>query len=102
MKFYSYTHNLPLIINKYGIPEPLIKKLVYPNIILVPLVAFDDRLFRIGYGGGYYDRYLEKYKKQKKICAIGFAFSFQKVQKVPNEIYDHKLDFVITEKKLFK
>ena len=102
MEFYSYTQNLPLTLNKYGIPEPLVKKLVQPNIILVPLVAFDDRLFRIGYGGGYYDRYLNKYKKKKKIFTIGLAFSFQKVQRVPNEIFDHKLDFVMTEKKIFK
>ena len=54
-------------INKYGIPEPLKSKILLPNILFVPLVAFDDKLYRIGYGGGYYDRVIEKYMKKKKI-----------------------------------
>ena len=49
-----------LKINKYGIPETISKKKVYPNILLIPLVAFDSQLNRLGYGGGYYDRYLSK------------------------------------------
>ena len=102
MEFYSYSKNFPLTINKYGIPEPIERRLVLPNILFVPLVAFDNRLFRIGYGGGYYDRYLNKYKKKRNICSIGFAFSFQEVMKVPNEKFDQKLDFIITEKKIYR
>ena len=60
------TKNL-LKLNKYGIPEPEKIKKVFPDIILVPLVAFDNRLYRIGYGGGYYDRYIEKLFQIKKI-----------------------------------
>ena len=56
MDFYKWNLNDPLKINKYGIPEPITTNLIYPDIILVPLVAFDKNLNRLGYGGGYYDR----------------------------------------------
>ena len=60
-------------------------------------MAFDKDLNRIGYGGGYYDRYLKKIKKEKLI-SIGLAYSFQKVKKIPINKFDMKLDFIITEK----
>ena len=96
MNFFYWSTKDPLIINDYGIPEPISKKVVYPNILLVPLVAFDKHLNRIGYGGGFYDRYINKIKKNKKILTIGLAFSFQKVKKVPINSNDIKLDFIIT------
>ena len=55
----------PLIINEYGIPEPTSNKIEYPDILLVPMVAFDKNLNRLGYGGGFYDRYIKKLKKKK-------------------------------------
>ena len=64
--------------------------------MLVPLVAFDKHLNRIGYGGGFYDRYIKKIKKNKNIITIGFAYSFQKVKEIPTNKYDIKLDFVVT------
>ena len=67
-----------------------------PNILLVPLVAFDNNYNRIGYGGGFYDRYIKKLKKKKKIVTIGLAYSFQKVKKIPVSEHDIQLDFVIT------
>ena len=98
MDFYYWSSKTPLIINKYGIPEPISKKIKYPDILLVPLVAYDNNLNRIGYGGGFYDRYIKKIKKLKKVITIGLAYSFQKVKKIPINKYDIKLDFVITEK----
>ena len=98
MDFFNWSTKDPLMINKYGIPEPISNKIVYPNIFLVPLVAYDERLYRIGYGGGYYDRYLKKIKKIKKIITIGLAYSFQKVKNIPINKNDIKLDFIITEK----
>ena len=65
MDFYKWSFSDPLKINRYGIPEPETKDLVYPDIILVPLVAFDKNLNRLGYGGGYYDRLIEKLSKKK-------------------------------------
>ena len=62
------------------------------------MVAFDKNKYRLGYGGGYYDRYIQKAKKLKKILTIGLAFSFQKIKKIPVNKYDKKLDYIFTEK----
>ena len=59
MNFFYWSTNDPLNVNKYGIPEPISNKLAYPSIILVPIVAFDKHFNRIGYGGGFYDRYIK-------------------------------------------
>ena len=67
MDFYRWSFSDLLKINKYGIPEPEKKKIVYPDILLIPLVAFDKNLNRLGYGGGYYDRLIEKISKKKKL-----------------------------------
>ena len=101
MNFFSWSTKEPLEINKYGIPEPTSNKVKYPNILLIPLVAFDKYFNRLGYGGGFYDRYLERVRKKKKILKIGLAFSFQKIKKIPLNKYDMKLDFVITGRKKF-
>ena len=96
MDFFKWSIKDLLSINKYGIQEPITDKIVSPNILLVPLVAFDKHLNRVGYGGGFYDRYLERVKKIKNIMTIGLAYSFQKVKKIPVNKYDIKLDFIVT------
>ena len=100
MDFYEWSKDNPLKINKYGIIEPLYKKKVYPDILLVPLLAFDNQLNRLGYGGGFYDRYIEKIENKKKVFKVGFAFSFQEIKKVPINNHDKKLDLIATEKGL--
>jgi len=102
MDFFKWSNNEPLKINKYGIPEPVSSKLFYPDILLVPLVGYDNNLNRLGYGGGFYDRYIEKIEKIKKIIKIGLAFSYQKINSMPLNQYDKKLDFIITEKEVLK
>jgi len=98
MDFYKWSFDDPLRINRYGIPEPDSKNLIYPDIILVPLVAFDENLNRLGYGGGYYDRIIEKLSKKKRILKIGLALSVQKINNVPVTKYDKKLDYIVTDK----
>ena len=98
MDFYSWSTKNLLKLNKFGIPEPEQIKKVLPEIILVPLVAFDNRLYRIGYGGGYYDRYIDKLSNKKNLLKIGIAHSCQKINRVPINKYDKKLDIIITEK----
>ena len=98
MDFFSWSIKDPLTINKYGIPEPTSNKIMYPSVLLVPLLAFDKNFNRIGYGGGFYDRYIKKIKKDKKIITIGLAYSFQRLKKIPTNKYDMKLDFIITDK----
>lgn len=98
MDFYKWSFNEPLKINMYGIPEPEKIKLVYPDVILVPLVAFDKKLNRLGYGGGYYDRLIKKLSEKKNILKIGLALSTQKINSVPTNEYDKKLDYIVTDK----
>jgi len=102
MNFCKWSRNDPLKINKFGIPEPVSSNIFYPDILLVPLVAYDSSLNRLGYGGGYYDRYIEKIEKVKKVVKIGLAFSFQKISSIPINQYDKKLDFIVTEKKILR
>ena len=101
MDYYKWSFSDPLRINKYGIPEPENKKIIYPDILFIPLVAFDKNLNRLGYGGGYYDRLIKKFSK-KKITKIGLAFSDQEIDKVPINAYDQKLDYIVTNKYIIK
>ena len=99
MDFFQWSFKDPLTINKYGIPEPISTKIQYPNILLVPLVAYDNDLNRLGYGGGFYDRYIKKIRKKKDVITIGFSYSFQKIKQIKINKHDIKLDFVLTNKK---
>ena len=100
MSFQPWVPKEPLYVNKFGIPEPKnSKKKIIPDLIMVPLVAFDNRLNRIGYGKGYYDRSLRKISKIKKNAIfLGIAYSFQKCKKIPVNSHDFKLDYIFTEK----
>ena len=100
MNFFRWSLKEPLSINKYGIPEPISSKVIYPDILLVPVVAFDKNFNRIGYGGGFYDRYIKRIKKDKNILTIGLAYSFQKVKKIQINNNDMRLNFIITNKKI--
>ncbi len=102
MDFFKWPYNDLLKLNRFGIPEPLKNKKVIPDIVFLPLVAFDKRLYRVGYGGGYYDRYIEKISNKKKILKIGIAHSCQKINRVPENKYDKKLDMIITEKYILR
>tara|TARA_E500000178_G_scaffold282678_1_gene283338 strand:- start:251 stop:796 length:546 start_codon:yes stop_codon:yes gene_type:complete len=102
MNFLQWSINDLLKINKFGIPEPITSKIIVPDILLVPLVSFDNELNRLGYGGGFYDRYIEKIEKVKKVIKIGLAFSYQKIKKIPTNKFDRKLDFIITEKEILQ
>ena len=99
MNFYNWKKNDVLIVNKFGMLEPIKADAKIPDVIIVPLLAFDKNKFRLGYGKGYYDRYLRKYIKQyKDIMTVGVAFSFQKHNKLPINKNDVKMDFILTEK----
>ena len=100
MVFKKWNYLDPLLLNKFGIPEPESKKReITPDLIMVPLVAFDKNLNRIGYGKGFYDRYLEKVSKKKKnLIILGIAYSFQKYLSIPTNKHDFKLDYIFTER----
>ena len=104
MNFVEWKYLDPLKINEFGMLEPSLQnKNIIPNFMLVPLLAFDDKNNRLGYGKGFYDRFLNKFLKIKKnIITIGIAFSFQKYNKLPVSNFDIKLDYILTEKGLKK
>ena len=103
MIFRSYNSNDDLISNTYGIMEPSEDSdEVMPSIIIVPLVAFSLSGYRLGYGGGYYDRYIAKNLDNKDFITIGLGFSFQQYDELPYETHDQKLDWILTEKYLYK
>jgi len=102
MDFIQCSLDSTFTINQYGIPEPSDGKVVYPDILLVPLVAFDKKLNRLGYGAGFYDRLIKSLKKIKTIVTIGLAFDFQEVYFIPVSKYDQKLDYIVTNKKILK
>ena len=83
----------------WNIPAPLQSApIVAPDVLLVPLLAFDKFGFRLGYGGGFYDRTIESLAKKQKIITIGVAYSGQQVTTVPRDKHDQKLDWILTEK----
>ena len=98
MNFYTWKKNQTLIINKFGMLEPEKTQTYIPNCILVPILAFDQYKYRLGYGKGFYDKYLKKFQN---ILTVGVAFSFQKNHKLPRDKNDVKLDYILTDKGIY-
>ena len=102
INFFMYHKNAELTENKFSILEPKNKdKVIFPKIILIPLLGYSKSGFRLGYGGGYYDKYLSK-NDIGDVKKIGIAFSFQEVEEIPVEDHDERLDWILTEKHLYK
>ena len=100
MSFKTWIFREPLYVNTFGILEPKSSnKEIVPDLIMVPLAAFDNKLNRIGYGKGYYDRILQKFSKmKKKTISLGIAYSFQKCKSIPVNKHDFRLDYIFTER----
>jgi 5-formyltetrahydrofolate cyclo-ligase len=100
--FRAWSPSDRLMLGSLGIlePSPAAAELV-PDIMLVPLAAFDRAGHRIGYGAGHYDVTLAHLRKGKAITAIGLAFAVQKIKAVPMQPHDVALDYVLTEKHAF-
>ena len=95
--FRAWTPGDPLIPGVWGIRQPAPDKPeVLPDIVLVPLLAFDARGYRLGYGGGFYDRTLRALRSLKSILAVGLALDELEVDAVPHLDYDERLDWVLT------
>jgi 5-formyltetrahydrofolate cyclo-ligase len=75
---------------------------VEPDVLLVPMLAFDRKGYRMGYGGGFYDRTLAKLRAFKKVTAIGVAYAGQEIDMVPRDDHDQPLDWIMTEQETFK
>jgi len=102
----------PLVMRQWRVGEPLASGVwgirepkpdapaVDPDILLVPLLAFDRAGYRVGYGGGYYDMTITALRAKKQVTAVGIAFAVQEVAKVPRTERDARLDLVLTEREV--
>ena len=106
MLFKKWNSDDKLVKGPLGNLEPLKnKKYVMPQILVVPMLSFDREMYRLGYGGGYYDKSIKNlknyFKNQKKFfTTVGLAYSIQQANKIPVENHDMKLDYIITEKEV--
>ena len=97
--FRRWARETPLVPGRMNIPEPpAAAEIITPDVLFVPLAAFDRRGHRIGYGAGFYDATLATLRSKRDVVAIGVAFASQEVLFVPAEDHDQALDFVVTEK----
>jgi 5-formyltetrahydrofolate cyclo-ligase len=97
----AWEFGVPLDRGQWGIREPKPDAPeVEPDILLVPLLAFDREGFRIGYGAGYYDMTIHRLRALKPIAAVGIAFAAQEVPKIPTTPRDERLDLVLTEREV--
>ena len=87
---------------KFGVKEPVNSLTHLPDIIFVPCLAFDENGFRLGYGGGYYDKCITNFFSiNHKFISIGLAYEEQKVKNVVHDNLDQKLNYILTEKQLY-
>jgi 5-formyltetrahydrofolate cyclo-ligase len=94
----AWSFGAPLVSGVWGIREPPADAPeLYPDILIVPLLAFDRRGYRLGYGGGYYDRTIARLRTMKPVTAVGIAFAAQQIDEVPTSPRDERLDLVLTE-----
>jgi 5-formyltetrahydrofolate cyclo-ligase len=95
----AWTFGEPLASGQWGIREPVPEAPeVAPDVLIVPLAAFDRGGHRIGYGAGYYDMTINALRAKKKVTAIGIAFAAQEIPQVPATQRDARLDLVLTER----
>jgi 5-formyltetrahydrofolate cyclo-ligase len=97
----SWAFGVRLGTGQWGIREPKPEAPeVFPDFLIVPLLAFDRAGYRLGYGAGYYDMTIARLRKMKRIVAMGVAFAAQEIETVPKNSFDQKLDFVLTEREV--
>jgi 5-formyltetrahydrofolate cyclo-ligase len=97
----AWEFGAPLDRGQWGIREPKPEESeVEPDILLVPLLAFDRAGYRIGYGAGYYDMTIHRLRALKRVIAVGIAFAAQEVPKIPTTPRDERLDLVLTEREV--
>lgn len=97
LEFRRWSPGVAMSAGAFGTHWPAEDDRVTPEILIVPLAAFDRRGYRLGYGGGFYDRTLERLRANGPVTAIGFAYSIQEAKEVPTEATDQPLDMIVTE-----
>ncbi len=103
LEFRLWSPGDPLVTEAFGTKAPADSApAVAPDILIVPMLAFDRAGYRLGYGGGFYDRSLEALRRTKTVTAVGIAFAGQEVDIVPRGVYDQPLDWIVTEAGAFR
>lgn len=103
LKFLEWTAEAVLRTGAYGVSEPAGGQVGQPEVLLVPLVAFDRRGHRLGYGAGYYDATIAQLQElNPRLLTIGIAYQFQEVDILPAEAHDRRLDMIVTDKEIIR
>ncbi|MEM7546832.1 MAG: 5-formyltetrahydrofolate cyclo-ligase [Pseudomonadota bacterium] len=97
LRFREWTPDSEMIVGAFGAEVPAHGDWLEPEVLIVPLVGWDRQGWRLGYGGGFYDRTLEGLRGTRPTVAIGFAYAAQEVRTVPTEPTDQRLDAIVTE-----
>ncbi|PLL12587.1 5-formyltetrahydrofolate cyclo-ligase [Tabrizicola sp. TH137] len=97
LRFREWSPGCAMVAGEFGALIPAEGAWVEPEVVIVPLVAFDARGYRLGYGGGFYDRTLARLRARHTVLAVGFAFAAQEVPEVPIDDFDQRLDVIVTE-----
>lgn len=97
LRFREWSPGCAMVDGPFGAQVPADGPWIEPEVLIVPLVAFDRRGYRLGYGGGFYDRTLEGLRARRPTLAVGFAFAAQELPDLPIEPTDQPLDAVVTE-----
>ena len=100
LEFRQWHPGCEMVPGPFGASVPATGPRLRPEIIVVPLVAFDRRGGRLGYGGGFYDRTLEQLRSAGPVLAIGFAFAEQEAEALPLEPTDQPLDLIVTDRRV--
>ena len=97
LRFDRWTAGSEMIAGAFGAMIPAVSQPLVPRVVIVPLVGFDARGYRLGYGGGFYDRTLAGLRAAGPVLAVGFAYAAQELAEVPTDQYDARLDAIVTE-----
>ncbi len=97
LRFREWGPGVAMVAGEFGAAIPAEDAWVEPQVLIVPLLAFDARGYRLGYGGGFYDRTLQSLRAKGPVLALGFAFAAQELNAVPIDGFDQRLDAVVTE-----
>ncbi|MGD9862523.1 MAG: 5-formyltetrahydrofolate cyclo-ligase [Pseudodonghicola sp.] len=100
LRFSRWEPGCEIVIGPFGAAIPAVTDYFEPEILIVPLVAFDAAGNRLGYGGGFYDRTLEQLRARRATLAIGFAYDAQEAEALPLEPTDQPLDLIVTESRV--